>query len=1018
MTTVRCIVSSSPAGLLDRVLDEVTAGSDGASGDQATERAIVVRQGTVRDDLLRRAHERGLPCARNQVSIFSEIAAAWTTLPAPLTRAERWVVLARIAGEVAPSWWAQFDALIGELLTEGVSPDALRTAMRSGRVQRDVVGGDAFAHQLDDTILTVYGDYVAALDRHRRIDGRDAIARLARAIASGTHTVPEHVHIAGVTDIRGGWGALVVALAQSAVVSLTLYLPHPLPELDAMLQPLVDGGEIVIERVNADAHPKVALTTLQAPDAERELEHVALRIRALIDQGTPARSIAVIARESRPLVDDATHALELAGVRVSARRRISLAETAPARALVALLRLSASGFAPAAIDAAQHHPLLDLPRPAAPAPIDARSRSRSERAEYEDRMRTTLLADGRIADLSASRTPSAWYAWIADVIADDRFGIASRIDAAPAGAAVALAERHALDRIVSLAREYADAEMGSPDGALHSCARFLPAFLQSLDEEILLPSIDDGVVVCEAPAAILRPFIHTFVVGLTSAAYPLPLARSSVLDSRRRFALRAEGLPIDTADSWRAREHALFHDVIALASESVTLSWPAADASGDETLRSMFVDELVGAAARSDSGPSDTSDAADTSDAFAARHGVAIADTVVVPASVARTPGYPLLTAEPRERDAIRRAARRAAITEGARTRDLSVYNGHIADPELQRDLATRFGDAHLWSPTSIEELAKCGWSWMARRLLALEEREIEGDDIEPAITGRILHAALDHFFEAARTHRHGDTFLRETDRAWLAEGIDAALDFAWHAESQVSWLGAPQLRALVRAELRETLTGFLSFEIAFNERSFNNRSPVSRNVRTAPLLGEHQFTAVPIETRHGTFLLHGIIDRVDRGIDDRVDGAEQYLAAIDYKSSKGATPAGGQAAGWDDGVVVQLPLYAYVLRRLFPDATLTRLEYRTLRSPASVHTLNLTKLDKADKLGRRAVLHDDAAAAKLDAAIDAAGARVAAVRRGEFATSPVASCGCSPYCTARDICRIPGGPVRGGSSR
>jgi hypothetical protein len=50
----------------------------------------------------------------------------------------------------------------------------------------------------------------------------------------------------------------------------------------------------------------------------------------------------------------------------------------------------------------------------------------------------------------------------------------------------------------------------------------------------------------------------------------------------------------------------------------------------------------------------------------------------------------------------------------------------------------------------------------------------------------------------------------------------------------------------------------------------------------------------------------------------------------------------------------------------------------------------------------------------KLAHALDVAGSHIAAVRDGIVPTAPKDSTGCSPYCPARDICRIPGGPVEG----
>ena len=107
-----------------------------------------------------------------------------------------------------------------------------------------------------------------------------------------------------------------------------------------------------------------------------------------------------------------------------------------------------------------------------------------------------------------------------------------------------------------------------------------------------------------------------------------------------------------------------------------------------------------------------------------------------------------------------------------------------------------------------------------------------------------------------------------------------------------------------------------------------------------------------------------------------------------------------------DDGVVLQVPLYAAALQQLRSTDQLARMEYRTIRNPKVVHALSLAPLKKGE-------LQDaPEAEEKLAMALDAAGKRVGQVRDGVLPADPAPSCGCSPYCPARDVCRIPGGPV------
>jgi len=130
-------------------------------------------------------------------------------------------------------------------------------------------------------------------------------------------------------------------------------------------------------------------------------------------------------------------------------------------------------------------------------------------------------------------------------------------------------------------------------------------------------------------------------------------------------------------------------------------------------------------------------------------------------------------------------------------------------------------------------------------------------------------------------------------------------------------------------------------------------------------------------------------------------------VAAVDYKTTVYSCPGGGKNAAWDDGVVLQVPLYAQAIASKLPGVQAVRVEYRTLKKPGAVHSLELYKFDKTLK---RAV-EDPKGDEKLEAALDAVASHVRTARSGEFPVLPAKSCGCPPFCHAIEICRVPGGP-------
>jgi len=178
--------------------------------------------------------------------------------------------------------------------------------------------------------------------------------------------------------------------------------------------------------------------------------------------------------------------------------------------------------------------------------------------------------------------------------------------------------------------------------------------------------------------------------------------------------------------------------------------------------------------------------------------------------------------------------------------------------------------------------------------------------------------------------------------------------------------------------------------------------------LRTGVVEHEVRFDDVTLNADGVRVRFRGSIDRVEHGVDERVDGADQYVAAVDYKSSTFAMPGGGEKAAWDDDVVLQVPIYARVLAELYPSAEVSRIEYRSLKSPSVKLALQLYKVSKLP-----AVEQNEADCETMAGAIAAIGRHVTNAREGRFPAAPAPSCGCPSFCPSIDVCRVAGGPQR-----
>ena len=1072
MATLRTIIAPSPAQMLVRAAEGLfPLAIPSADKPWPTLPAwVVLRQGGLRDDFHALAARDGVAGWFDPtVVVLSELADRWGERSrVPLSDAERFVLLRGVIGRVgadmfgsgdaADQWVPHLDALLGEIMAEGVTADALRVACAA------VPGRTPFAVRRDAALSNVLEEWMATLTRSGRTDDRARVVELAQAIVrdpSGFETRlggRRDVRFVGLSSLRGGYGALLRALCDSpALDAVTLIVSHPLS--------LPEGLQVTVERDAANDGaaawlaqrlfaPEVrdvesavpaavmsgALHLVEAPDAAREAKMIAVRVRALVDAGTEPSRIAVVFRNERPGVDVVATTLRTVGVPVTARLRIGLRATAPARALRALLTAQVHGWSLDSVLEIVSSPLLRTKlRPQIlavaaqltairglhewlPALEDlvARCRKRDEtpdttshaqhrlpRTRAVERCLDAWHAWLPIADsLDRRRTSAEWFRWVGHTLVDPALGIPRRLAWPVADDAdVSGVERRAYAMLLEKAEAWASAfeAYGGAD-TLVSASGFLPQFDQLLDADVLHDTRTDfGVVVGEAMAMAWRAFDHVFVAGLQSDAFPLPSPVSPILRDEDRVALIAAGLPLDDPVAWPEREQELFRALCAAPRRSLTLSWSGSDGAGHEVLRSRFVDEVVDCLCPGADKPEQALMEAKVFTHMATQQ-------VVIP-------GYPLITGT----DAASTAMHAAVVSarEQRRTRAADPWNGLIEDEALRQSFSVAYGESFVWSPTQLEEMAKCPWSWFASRQLRLTEEDEAEDGITHALAGTVRHDALDRFFAAARAQRGVEAvYLRPEDSSWVLPLAKEAVAEAWEAAARHVWMGDPAMHDLVRAELQETIDGYLQFEMQFNDKSADGRTNAGKQLRTGALAGELKFDGITVTVGDTSFRLRGSVDRVDRCVDDRFPDAGNFIAAIDYKSSRYATPGGGEKKAWKDGVVLQIPLYAAVLQQLYPEARLSHIEYRTLRSPAVVHQLKFVKVSAEKGKKGKSVTTQEGSEVEMELALQSAARKVELARAAMLPTMPTASCGCSPYCAARDVCRIPGGPVSTGFTR
>ncbi len=1000
---------------------------------------LALRQGGIRDDLLRLATERGIPGWFDPpLCVFQELPARLGhTDREPCGDFEREVLLASVLRRAGQSLFATLkrpaeyvDAVsrhFGELIAEGVTAAQYAAAL----VPADVT--EEFEQRRNADLAGAYALYCADLEREGCRDGRDNLADCAVAIAASPPLLGtklggrREVRLFGVSDLRGGMRLLLRALLDSpALDRVVLYTTEPLdlgPDLSAS-----GSGEdaetlngVCVARVGAGVPDRASCSTtvIDAPDTEREVEAVAHAVRALADQGTPLGRIAVVTRQARPYVDLLAQALERLGVPAAARRRVAYAEIPVVRAVLALLAAAGDGWS--------RHGLTELAeQPYFTSTLDARllaflgyekrllglaaweqafeelvrrtDPSRPERDEaegYRPRLpaheRALLAHDGfrsfsdRAAPLAQPRALAEWLDWLSQFLDEDPWEVRKRIyQLAPRAPTdferirVARLDLTGWKGIRAVTREWHAALTRWGGGEEPLTTRQFHARLSGMltTDAVVWSETPAGVQVLEGLAAVYRSFDHLFVVGLTSDLFPRRAPLSSLFSEEERRRMAAAGLPLELREIWDTRERALFRDLVSAAADSLTISAPRLAEGGQETVPSVFLEELADAAA---------------------------VRTIVIPTPQVLTPGTPLVL----DAAAIAHAARVAQVERERQTGELGPYNGRIEDPSLRAWLTTERGDDYIWSPTQLEEYAKCPWAYFSGRLLRLTQHEDPDDDPAATLRGTILHDVLRRFYDRARERNGAPVFLRASDLAWAEPMLEVALHEALGEIAQTSHLGHPTLLAIREAEFSRQLLGYLTAETELHDEMFDTgKRSAPAMVRTA--VSEHEVSFADVSLVRGgvTVRYRGRIDRIEVGADERVD-ARHLIAAVDYKSSKSSTPGKGGPKAWEEKVVLQVPLYIHALSLLRPGLTACRVEYRELKKGERVHSLQPWQVDrKAGKLKQ-----EPKDLERLEGALAAVIEHVSAVRRGEFPAAPPPSCGCPPWCHGREICRVPGGP-------
>jgi ATP-dependent helicase/nuclease subunit B len=419
---------------------------------------------------------------------------------------------------------------------------------------------------------------------------------------------------------------------------------------------------------------------------------------------------------------------------------------------------------------------------------------------------------------------------------------------------------------------------------------------------------------------------YVFVAGLSEQSFPPAHREDCIYSEAETRELISAGLPLTPHAHRRGQEMLLFYEVVTRATRHLVLSYPALDQAAlplspspyVREIEQLFAPECLGGPAA----PPLTS-VPETDEVFCPR------DFRVRAVDRALAGDGALLGEWSRHRTmgatARNVAAGLQAISSRGRSEGFGPFEGMLTSPAARRALAERYGPERCWSPSQLEQYARCPYQFFLERVLRLEALDEPALDADYMGRGKMVHWVLSEVhrrlnvragtpcspgdesleqFSAATTallHELVDRMLSERALANGLLEIDARHVAAWLADYHRQHSAYDARWDNLSTPLRPAY-----FEVSFG--------PTGHDDQDQTLDGEDPLsTPEPFELDCGseTIRFSGRIDRIDLG----AAGERAVFSIVDYKSGKPSPRTSAQAVY--DGYSLQLPLYALAAERL-----------------------------------------------------------------------------------------------------
>jgi ATP-dependent helicase/DNAse subunit B len=421
---------------------------------------------------------------------------------------------------------------------------------------------------------------------------------------------------------------------------------------------------------------------------------------------------------------------------------------------------------------------------------------------------------------------------------------------------------------------------------------------------------------------------YVFVVGLAEKAFPPPNREDCIYSEAETARLVAAGLPLVSQVERGRYEMLLFYEVLTRATRRLILSYPALDSRGQPLSPSPYLSEVERIcqphSLRRATGP-DLSSVPTTNDVISPRDFRVRAVSQAVAGDAALLGE---LLCHPSTIPAATNLFAGLRTTYARRGEAYGPYEGMLTSDAATHALRARYGPERCWSPSQLEQYARCPHQFFLERVLKLEPLDEPALEVDYSGRGQMLHWLMSavhrglnnrlggHHSPGAQGEQEFLAEIRELIASLLARlrsnrpVTDGLLEIdARHVASVLADYHRQHVEYDRRWDRWDSPLRPAHFEVAFGPTRHGRDLAEGAEVVDQDALS----TVRPFELTcdEETIRFSGRIDRIDIG---KV-GGNLVFSIIDYKSGRSSQRT--SASSVVQGYSLQLPLYALAARDL-----------------------------------------------------------------------------------------------------